>query len=100
MSVVILTPTTSAAQSSAIRLGDHETVTLVCPGLAGVETAQLQISYDEGTTYVDYYDRDGVAQFTATCNALLVEGPGTFRVDKDASVASVGVYVAGFVQGL
>lgn len=100
MSETSLSPTTSATASSSFFISGLERVTVICPGLAGAETAQLQISYDEGLTFIDYYDRDGIVQFTATCNGLLVEGPGTFRVDKDASVGAVGVYLAGFTRGV
>jgi len=88
-----LAAVTGAAQSSEFFVRQEEKITVMCsPNLVSAETAQIQISHDDGTTWVDA--NNGTAlQLTATINMIVLDGPGIYRVDKDATVSATGIYV-------
>jgi hypothetical protein len=89
MANVLLGATTSATQSGEFVVQrPSEPATIVVSGLAGAETAQVQI-YDPITSA--FVDALGIGAFTATVHAVMIEAPGRYRVDKDATVAAVGV---------
>lgn len=62
--------------------------TVLCTGLAGAETCDLQISYDGGTTFTNIIINGTQQQMTATNNILTIEAPGIYRVVQSASVGS------------
>lgn len=70
----------------------HGAIIQVSPDLAGVEVAGIEISHDNGTTWVPYIDGTAV-QLTATKNALRVYGPALYRVAKSVTATATGVYV-------
>ena len=65
---------------------------IVSPDLAGSETADVQISRDDGTTWVDYTDGSAV-ELSSTKNALRLYGPAWFRVAKEATAGATGIYL-------
>ena len=89
---VLLEGTTSADQSLPFSLdgaSSEKIVTVFVGGLAGAETARLQRKNFAGT-YADVTTQD-FTEFTAELNSVAVIGPGTYRVDKDATVAAAYV---------
>lgn len=96
MSYELLAGTTSAAQSATITVtgikkGVVPHVHLTAPGLAGSEVAKVQKERLDGSTYDDYFI-DGVQQeMTATNTGVVIDAAGIYRVDKDATVASVPI---------
>lgn len=87
----ILAATTSAGNSSSHYIGPMNNVTIMTDvDLVTTETADVQISYDNGTTWNDYLDGAAV-ELSATINALRLYGPMLFRVAKDASASATAI---------
>lgn len=87
----ILTATTSATQSDvfAVKKGEHVAVH-TSPQLGSGETASVQKSIDGGTTW---FDMDTAQDMTSTKGSTVITTPGeNYRVDKDATSSSVGIY--------
>jgi len=98
MSTVILTATTSAAQSEDFTITDVAKgvvshAHLTAPGLAGAETATVQ-KKNADDSYSDYYINGALQQVTATNTGVVVEAAGIYRMNKSATVASVGVEIS------
>jgi len=91
----IIEPTTLAATSSSFSLPqDMTNCTIICSGLAGSETAKLQIFEPISQTYIDYMPTGGLVQCTAAINVInLVNTHGIFKLVKSSTVASVGATV-------
>ena len=89
----LLTAQTGAGNSDSFYVPQMLNRTLiVSPDLAGSETADVQISHDDGTTWADYLD--GIAvELTATKNSLRLYGPAWFRVAKDVTAGATGIYL-------
>ena len=87
----VLVPTTSAVTSTAFECNGRNPLTVICAGLAGGETADVQIDLNGVWTPLIRDKND--SGFTASINFIVFNTPGKFRVDKSASVATVGVYV-------
>ena len=89
----LLAAKTGADQSKTFWVSKDQVVTvMVSPNLAGSETADIQISHDDGTTWADYLD--GIAvELTATKNTERLYGPMLYRVDKDATAGATGIYL-------
>lgn len=89
----ILTAQTDAAQSTPFFVDADEVVTLMCTAtLAGVETASVQYSVDDGANWVDYLDGAAV-DLTVDKNAIRLYGPCFYRVDKDATAGATGLVI-------
>lgn len=89
----LLAAQTGAGNSAAFYVPQMLNATVICsPDLAGAETADIQISHDDGTTWVDYQDGAAV-ELTATQNGLRLYGPALFRVAKDATTGATGIYL-------
>ena len=87
----ILAAATGAGNSSHFYVGPGSNVTVMTDvDLAGAETADIQISHDNGTTFKDYQDGAAV-ELTATLNALRLYGPSVYRVAKDATVSATAI---------
>ena len=91
MPKAILAATTGADQSDEV-IADVLRLPVVfrCPGLAGAEVGQLQYK-DSAGSWHDYYKDGSLEQCTATNTDATAYGPGIYRIDKDATVASVPV---------
>jgi len=90
---VLLAAKTGADQSKSFYVAKDQVVTvMVSPDLATTETADIQISHDDGTTWADYIDGTAV-ELTLTKNTLRLYGPMLYRVDKDATAGATGVYL-------
>ncbi len=91
----IITPTTSAATSNTFSLPQDTTnLTIICNGLAGSETAKLQIFEPISETFMDYLPVGGIVQCTSSINTInLVNTHGIFQLVKSSTVASVGATV-------
>ena len=96
MALIVLAATTSAAQSEdfvvrGVNQVPHAHVT--APGIAGAETATIQ-KKDESGNYYDYYINGALQQITATTTGIVIEAAGWYRVNKDATAASVSIEVS------
>jgi hypothetical protein len=90
---VLLTAATGAGNSDPFYVPQMRNATvIVSPDLAGAETADIQISHDDGTTWVDY-QYNGAIELTATKNAERLYGPALYRVAKDATAGATGIYL-------
>lgn len=69
--------------------------TIVVKGLAGAETADLQVSVsgdpDVTADFQDYYKDGSQVQFTTTNNAMTIDGTGLYRIDIAAAAGTVTV---------
>ncbi|MCK5236077.1 MAG: hypothetical protein KAR06_03745 [Deltaproteobacteria bacterium] len=87
----ILTATTSAGNSSHFYVRPDANVTIMPDiDLGAAETADVQISDDNGTTFKDYIDGSAV-ELTATKNAIRLYGPAVYRVAKDATASATAI---------
>ena len=86
--ITLLDPTTSAANSQQFTVTDKG-VTVKANALAGAEEADIQILI--GTTWKNTGD-----SLTATYSAGIISGdsPGRYRVAKDATASSCGIYLS------
>jgi hypothetical protein len=91
----ILAATTSAANSSGFNVTKDQPQSVFVNGLAGVETAALQHTLDDGETFTASTDAAGAVELTASRNTLQVTGPGEYRIAKSATVGSVAVFIVG-----
>jgi len=91
----ILAATTSAAASTGFSVSVENPVAVFVPGLATTETADLQVTVDNGATFDDATDSNGTIQATASVNSFLVIGPGEYRINKSATASAVAVSIAG-----
>jgi len=101
----LITAATDAANSDAFIVGkginkedtdtlQEEEVTVQQQGLAGVETIDVQISYDGGSSWQDLYEDGSQIQLTTTITGLVVTGPGVFRVTKGVTAGAAGCYAS------
>lgn len=89
----LLAAQTGAGNSASFYVPQMLNATVICsPDLGAGETADIQISHDDGTTWVDYQDGAAV-ELTETQNAIRVYGPGLFRVAKDATSGATGIFL-------
>lgn len=92
----ILADATGAGQSSKFWVGTNETATVIAePILAGVEKGTLQITNDDGTTWINALNGDTPEsnELSATTTVIYVKGPGLYRIDKDATAGATGIYM-------
>lgn len=92
----ILADATGAGQSSEFWVGTNETATVVAePIMDSTNKATLQITNDDGTTWIDALigDTPESHELSATTTIMKVHGPGLFRIDKDATTATIGIYL-------
>lgn len=87
----ILTATTSAGNSDSFYVRPDANVTIMPDiDLGAAETADVQISDDNGTTFKGYLDGSAV-ELTATKNAIRLYGPAVYRVAKDATASATAI---------
>lgn len=84
----ILAATTAAANSSSVAIDAGGSATLVLRGNSGVGDcgAEIQVSWDGGTTWESTGYR-----MDSSNPCVIVDGPGTYRVTKGISSLPVGV---------
>lgn len=88
----LIPATIDAAQSGIFYVPyDRPVSVMTSPDLAGVEKVTVQITHDNGETWVDYLD-GATVQLTSSENAIRLYGPMTYRVNKDVTASSTGVY--------
>ena len=94
---VILAAQTDAGNTSAFSIPENRAGTLVIYASGGTHTAaeysDIQISHDGGTTWADLYQDLSQMRLHSTNTAATIYGPGTFRVAKEATTPSVGIYL-------
>ena len=88
---VVLALGTGAAQSADFHVLTQP-VRLQIYGTFGADTADLQIKDPEGD-YVDVYDSNGQVVMSATRPQVLIDGPGTYRLDYNARTAAQGASI-------
>jgi len=89
--LTILDATTSAGNSELFFVVADTSVTIMTDiDLVSAETADVQITHDDGATWKDYLDGSAV-ELTATLNALRLYGPAAYRVAKDATASATAI---------
>ena len=89
----LIQPTTSAVTASSateFQVGQRP-VTLSADSLAGSEEVDIQYSGNGGRTWQTLQDDVGAITLTATRGQIYIEGPGKYRVAKDATASACGV---------
>lgn len=86
----IISPTTAGASSLEFRINEGSIVAFVAKGLAGAETAKIQISNADGT-YSDVPETGAV--MTATAYTATISAAGNYIVvlSATAGLASVAM---------
>lgn len=93
MATQILVPTTAAAASRSFVVRTNRWVTGMETGIAGAETADLQISPDNGSTWITVLPAVTSQLNLANPSRRVIE-PGLYRYNKSATVAAASIYVA------
>ena len=91
----ILAAATGASASDEVSVEKPEFAkTIMAKGtLTGAETiGDVQIK-DSGGSWVDYYYNGTQVQLSDTQTAIMLEGIGTYRVNKGVTTAAVGIDV-------
>jgi len=94
MAYTLLTAATGGGTSSVISAKSGKSVTLMANNLAGVETGDVQISHDGGTTFTDLYSNGLQMQLLVANTAVTVYGPGVYRVVKSVTAGACGIYAS------
>ncbi len=84
----LLAAQTGAGNSSAFNVTNRGMATIIIYAASGhtaSEYSDVQISHDGGTTFADLYQNGSQIRLHATNTAVTVEGPGIFRVAKEAT---------------
>lgn len=87
---LIITAQASAATSNSFRVDRNEIVSVVSKGLAGAETATIQISNGD-STFSDIAETRAI--MTATLPHTTICAVGDYRVVKSATVGLASVAV-------
>ena len=92
---VVISPTTSAITTTGtmFRADEHFCKGIIIyaqPALAGSETAGIEQTSDDGTTWSATGSGNNI---TATNQRLLITTAGLYRPIKSATTASVGIYI-------
>ena len=91
MAQLIAAAAAGVSLSNPIVARTNRHVTVFCvPALVAAEVATIEISPDNGKTWV----LSGVASISATNTTRLIAAPGLYRVNKGASVTPTAVYAA------
>lgn len=94
MSIEAIASNTAAAYSSAIPLAPGDTITVYCtPALDGAEQVKLEVSYDDGTSWVKVSDpqfKGDLLQRDRNLNT--VGGFSVIRLWKSATASATTVY--------
>ena len=89
----ILAAQTGAGNSLPFYVGSHQKATVMAsPNLAGGETADVQVSHDDGTTWIDIQDTSAL-ELSATRTMLQLDGPALYRLAKDSTAGATGLYL-------
>jgi hypothetical protein len=95
MAQQILASTTAAAASSPVAVLTRRAVTLFCqPALVAAEVATLQISPDQGLTWVNVIQGGSQVQLSATNTIVRVDAPAIVRLNKGATVSATALFAA------
>jgi hypothetical protein len=86
---VLASGTTDSVQSDDFAVGVTP-VMVFAFGTLGSDTGDLQVRQSDGT-YSDVYDTDGQVQLSATRPQVLINAPGTYRVDVTTRTGSWGI---------
>lgn len=90
----LLAPTTEAAASAAFDVPKGHLVTIILHaalGLTASEYADLQISHDNKTSWQDVFQGTAQVRLHSTNNVITLEGPATYRLDKELSTNAAGI---------
>ena len=97
MPTVLLAAATGAGQSESFAVGGAARGTMpahfTCPLIAGAETGTLQKLSAAGA-WSDYVINTNEHIISATRSGVAVYAPGTYRVNKSSTAASVSVEVS------
>ena len=89
----ILAPQAGAANSAIFDVADGRSVTLIChPNMDTGTVTDVEISHDGGDTFKSYTGTTD-ADLDDTRNTVNLIGPALYRAAKDATTASIGLYL-------
>lgn len=92
----LIAAATAAATSKdkGFYLKPGEEASVMCsPDLGSGELVTVQISHDNGATWVDYKYGGATIQLTNTQNAVVLTGPMLYRVSKGVTAGATGVFL-------
>ena len=90
-----LAATTNAAQTGIFLVDGNRSATLIifaASGLSPTQHGDVQITHDGGTTWQNMFASGTQVRLNSTNNAVTIYGPGTFRVDKDATDNATAIF--------
>lgn len=91
----ILAATNNLAQSNSFEASNQQgtlpCTIMVVPNLAGVETAVIEATHDDGVTWTPLVIAGDVQQLDIDNNIKSIYGPGQYRVNKSATVGIISV---------
>jgi hypothetical protein len=90
--LTLVKPQTAAASNAIFDTSSYDTAMLFADGLAGAE--EVDVFVMGGTARVPYSVGTTVQKLTATAPMLTLQPGVTYSIDKDATAAACGVYLA------
>lgn len=94
MATSLITAQTAAKDSDQITVGGLSPYKVGEVAIVGwgfsTDTADIQISYNGGTNFIDLYIGGTQIQMSDTKNYYLLPGPGVYRVQKGITTGTVG----------
>lgn len=85
----VIAPTTDTA-TALLSLSIHGVLPLLCSGLVGDEAVTIEIPTPAGG-WTPYVSSGATVKLTADDNKILLDVPGSYRLNKTATLAAVGV---------
>lgn len=85
----LIAPTTEAA-TAVITLSIHGVLPLIATGLAGEESVTIEIPTPAGG-WTPYISGGASIELSANDNKVLLDVPGSYRLNKTTTLAAVGV---------
>ena len=85
----VIAATTEAA-SAVVNLSIHGVLPLLASGLAGDESVTVEIPTPAGG-WTPYTSSGSTVKLSADDNKILLDVPGSYRLNKTATLAAVGV---------
>ena len=94
--ITLLSATTSSATSGTYTASERNgtiPATVVVSNLSGAEAVTVEVTPDEGVTWIQLYSQGNPVTLTASSNTMTLYGPGKYRFQKPVTVSASAIYV-------
>lgn len=93
MSKILIASTTAAAISyfNVSAQNSIPPISLFVTGLAGIETADVKFSADNGVTYASLFEKGLQTQLSVINNHISINSPGIYAISKGITLGAVQI---------